>query len=76
MRIGTKVMFAIILAVVLSITGVTLMVSPEMNKAFIANFEISSKSQLERMNAFVENFLVQQSQALSCCVTPQLLWKI
>ena len=56
MRIRTKVMLAIMLAVVLSIAGVTVMVSREMDKAFVANFQVSSEAQLERMNAFVESF--------------------
>lgn len=56
MKIRTKVMLAIMLAVALSIIGVTVMVSHEMNKAFINNFRSSSKAQLDRMNAFVENF--------------------
>ncbi len=56
MKIRTKVMLAIMLAVALSIVGVTVMVSHEMNKAFINNFRSSSKAQLDRMNAFVENF--------------------
>ena len=49
-------MLAIMLAVALSIIGVTVMVSHEMNKAFINNFRGSSKAQLDRMNAFVDNF--------------------
>lgn len=56
MNIRTKVMLAIMLAVALSIIGVTVMVSHEMNKAFINNFQISSKAQLDRMNAFADNF--------------------
>ena len=56
MSIKTKVLLSIIFAVVLSIAGVTVMVSREMDKAFVANFEVSSEAQLERMNAFVENF--------------------
>ena len=56
MSIRAKVLTAIMLAVVLSIAGVTVMVSMEMNKAFVNNFKISSKAQLDRMNAFVGNF--------------------
>lgn len=56
MRIRTKVLLSIILAVVLSIAGVTIMVSREMDKAFVANFQVSSEAQLQRMNAFVESF--------------------
>ena len=56
MKIRSKVMLAIMLAVALSIIGVTVMVSHEMNKAFINNFRGSSKAQLDRMNAFVDNF--------------------
>ena len=56
MKIKFKVMLSIILAVVLSIAGVTVMVSREMDKAFMENFSVSSKAQLQRMNAFVDNF--------------------
>lgn len=56
MSIKAKMMLAIVLTVVLSIAGVTVMVSREMDKAFINNFETSSKAQLQRMNAFVDSF--------------------
>ena len=56
MTIRAKVLLAIMLAVVLSIIGVTVMVSVEMNRAFVNNFKVSSKAQLDRMNAFVGNF--------------------
>ena len=56
MSIRARILLAIALAVLLSIFGVTVMVSHEMNKAFVNNFQTSSKAQLDRMNAFVENF--------------------
>ena len=56
MTVRTRVLASIILAVILSIAGVTAMVSREMGKAFVANFKVSSEAQLERMNTFVENF--------------------
>ena len=56
MTIRAKVLTAIMLAVILSILGVTLTVSRAMNDAFVNNFTVSSKAQLDRMNAFVENF--------------------
>ena len=56
MSIRAKVLLAIMLAVILSIIGVTLTVSRAMNNAFVNNFVVSSKAQLDRMNAFVENF--------------------
>ena len=68
MRIKIKVLLSIILAVVLSIAGVTVMVSREMDKAFVANFQVSSEAQLERMNAFVESFFgtaISSSELLS-----------
>ena len=68
MRIRTKVLLSIILAVVLSIAGVTVMVSREMDKAFVDNFKVSSEAQLGRMNAFVESFFgtaVSSSELLS-----------
>ena len=56
MGIRARILLAITLAVLLSIFGVTVMVSHEMNKAFVNNFQTSSKAQLDRMNAFVETF--------------------
>ena len=56
MSIRAKVLLAIMLAVVLSIVGVTAMVSLEMNNAFVNNYKTNSKAQLDRMNAFVGNF--------------------
>ncbi len=56
MSIRTKIMLAIILAVLLSILGVTAMVSHEMNKAFIDNFKVNAKAQVDRMDVFVDNF--------------------
>ena len=56
MKIRTKVLLGIILAVVISILGVSMMVSVEMRKAFVNNFRISSEAQLSRMEAFVNVF--------------------
>ena len=52
----TKIMLAIMLAVTLSIAGVSVMVSIEMRSAFVENFRINSKAQLERMESFVDAF--------------------
>ncbi len=56
MKIRSKILLAIVLAVVLSIIGVTVMVSHEMTKAFVGNFQVGAKSQVDRMDAFVDNF--------------------
>jgi len=56
MRIGTRIMLAIVFAVALTVAGVTAMVSYELNKVFTGNFTISSKAQLDRMSAFVQIF--------------------
>ncbi len=56
MSIKAKILVSIIAAVVLSISGVTVMVSLEMNKAFVKNYQAGSKAQLDRMDAFVESF--------------------
>ncbi len=56
MTIRTRILLSVIFAVVLSIMGITAMVSHEMNKAFINNFTSNSKAQLSRMEAFVDNF--------------------
>lgn len=56
MRIGTRIMLSMVFAVALSVAGVTMMVSYEMNKAFTSGFAVSSKAQLGRMAAFVQIF--------------------
>ncbi len=56
MRIGTRIMLAIVFAIVLSISGVTVMVSYEINKTLTNNFITSSRAQLDRMGAFVQMF--------------------
>ena len=49
-------MLAIFVAVILSIVGVSVMVSRQMEKAFVSNFSVSSQAQLERMESFVNVF--------------------
>ncbi len=56
MSIRLRIMLSIITAVIISIAGVTVMVSAQMNKAFINQFNVSSKAQLARMESFVNNF--------------------
>ncbi len=56
MSIRTKIILAIVFAVMLSISGVMLMASHEMDKIFINNFKISTNAQLERMSTSVDNF--------------------
>ncbi len=55
-KIRSKILLAIVAAVILSIAGVTGMVSYELNKAFINNFKVNAKAQVDRMDAFVDNF--------------------
>ena len=62
MSIRLKVLLAIMLAVIMSIAGVTVMVSWELDTAFLKNFEVSSKAQLERLNSFVNIFLNDASR--------------
>jgi len=54
MTIRMKVLLGIILAVVISIVGVSIMVTVEMRKAFVNNFRVSSEAQLDRLEAFVD----------------------
>ena len=56
MSIRKKVMLAIVLAVVLSIVGVSLMVSIQMRSTFVGNYEVSSRAQLQRLESFVDLF--------------------
>ena len=56
MRIRTRILLAIVLAVALTVTGVTTMVSHELNKVFTGSFATSSTAQLDRMSAYVQMF--------------------
>ena len=56
MSIRMKILLAIAFSVAFSIAGVGIMTSVQMNKAFINNFQISGKAQLDRMNSFSRYF--------------------
>ena len=56
MSIRNKILLAIALSVLISIVGVGVMTSIQMNKAFVNNFQISSRAQLDRMNSFTGFF--------------------
>lgn len=56
MRISTRIMLAIIFSVGLTLIGITIVVTYEMNKTFSNNFAVSSKEQLKRMDVFVNAF--------------------
>jgi methyl-accepting chemotaxis protein len=73
MKIQSKVMLAIILAVALSIIGVSITVSYQMNQAFIDNFRVNSKAQLERMNSFMENFFSSATSTANFFVSSPLV---
>ncbi len=72
-RVKTKMLAAFIFAVVLSIAGVTFVVSIQINKSFIKNFEVSSTAQLTRMNDFVSTFLGSARNMTEYLATNQLL---
>lgn len=56
MSIRFKVVFAITLAVAITIASITAMVSYKMKESFVASFAINSQAQIERLNAFVETY--------------------
>jgi len=74
MSIRNKIMAAIAAAVIVSIAGVGVMVSTEMNKAFINNFRVSGKAQLDRMNSFTGFFFASAvSNAELLAASPNVL---
>ncbi len=56
MSIRSKILYAMILAVGLSIVGILAMASYEMNVVFVDNYKTNSQAQLDRIDAFAENF--------------------
>ncbi len=57
MRIGSKITSAIVLAVVVTVAGITGMVNVEVKDALTGQFRTSASSQLSQMSAFVELFM-------------------
>ena len=56
MSIRTKMMLAIVMAVVVTLAGVTLTVSKKLQAALTENFTVTSEAQLDRVSAFADNF--------------------
>ena len=74
MSIRNKIMAAIAMAVIVSVAGVGVMVSTQMNKAFINNFRVSGKAQLDRMNSFTGFFFASAiSNAELLASSPKVL---
>ncbi len=56
MSIRQKILYAMIVAVFLSIAGILAMASYELNTVFVNNYKNNSQAQLDRMDAFAQNF--------------------
>ena len=56
MSIRIKMMLAILMAVVVTLAGVTVTVSKKLQTALTENFAVTSQAQLDRVSAFVDNF--------------------
>ena len=56
MSISAKVMAAILLAVGLTIAGISVTVSVNMNQAFVRNFGMTAEAQLNRLDAFISSY--------------------
>ncbi len=56
MGIRSKILLAMVLSILLSISGLLATAYYEMNIVFVDNFKTNSNAQLHRMNAFIENF--------------------
>ncbi len=56
MSIRQKILYAMIVAVFLSIAGILAMASYELNTVFVNNYRNNSQAQLDRMDAFAQNF--------------------
>ncbi len=57
MRIGSKIILAIVLAVITTVGGVTVMVNFEVKEALTTQFTKSADAQLYKMSSYVELFL-------------------
>ena len=64
MSIRKKIIFAMMLAVLLTIGGVSAVVSIKLNDAFISNYQVNSKAQLDRMDAFVTSFFADATSGI------------
>ena len=56
MSIRAKVMTAILLAVGLTITGISISVTINMTRAFESNFDMAAEAQLNRLDAFITSY--------------------
>ncbi len=72
MSIRQRILYAMIAAIVISISGILAMASYEMDVVFVQNYKVNSKAQLDRMDAFAQNFFASagsMSELLASDVT-------
>ncbi len=73
MNIRGKILYAMILAVALSIMGVIAMASYEMDEVFENNYKTSSQAQLDRMDAFAQNFFSSARSMVDFLATSEVI---
>ncbi len=73
MKIRGKILFAMTVAVALSIVGVIVMASYEMDDVFENNYKINSKAQLDRMDGFAQNFFNSAQSMVKFLASSQLI---
>ncbi len=72
MNIRIKILLTTVLAIVITLAGVIATVSMQLNATLVNNFEVTSKAQLERVNAYVELFF-RNSLATATLIATQPL---
>ena len=65
MSIRIKMMLAIVMAVVVTLAGVTLTVSQKLQTALTENFTVTSRAQLDRVSAYVDSFFAGAKSDIS-----------
>ncbi len=73
MKIRGKILYAMIVAVALSIMGVIAMASYEMDDVFENNYKVNSKAQLDRMDGFAQNFFNSAQSMVEFLASSQLI---
>ncbi len=73
MKIRGKILYAMIVAVALSIIGVIAVASYKMDEVFENNYKVNSKAQLDRMDGFAQNFFSSAQSMVEFLASSQLI---
>ncbi len=73
MNIRGKILYSMIAAITLSIMGVIIMASYEMDTVFEENYKQNSKAQLDRMDGFAQNFFASAKSMVDFLASSQTI---